>query len=85
MADESIIKLFEGKQIRIVWNEKCRIFANSALFYCGDVTNVTNVTYHFQQVHFPKLDTQIRQVYSISPEKTLVSQDFYPRKFFKKT
>ena len=53
--------------------------------YCGNVTNVTNVTYDFQHVHFPKLDTQIRQVYSISPEKTLVSQDFYPRKFIKKT
>ena len=45
MADESIIKLFEGKQVRIVWNEK----EEKYYFSVVDIVQVLTGSFDYQQ------------------------------------
>ena len=56
MADESIIKLFEGKQIRIVWNEKEEKYYFSVVDIVQVLTDSTNPTDYLKKLR--KRDTE---------------------------
>ena len=57
MADESIIKLFEGKQIRIVWNEKEEKYYFSVVDIVQVLTDSTNPTDYLKKLR--KRDTEL--------------------------
>ena len=50
MADESIIKLFEGKQVRIVWNEKEEKYYFSVVDLVQVLTDTVNPTDYIKKM-----------------------------------
>ena len=50
MADESIIKLFEGKQVRIIWNEQEEKYYFSVVDVVEVLTDSTNPTDYIKKM-----------------------------------